>query len=67
MQMDNPEVKIIDFGLGKIIGPNEKCNEPFGTLLYAAPEIFGFTGYNEKVDEYKVRFVQHLFHLPNIQ
>ena len=27
---DNPNVKIMDFGLGKIIGPNEKANEAFG-------------------------------------
>ena len=31
--------KLVDFGLAKIIGPNEKASEPFGTLGYVAPEI----------------------------
>lgn len=31
--------KLVDFGLSKIIGPNEKTNEPFGTLGYVAPEV----------------------------
>ena len=30
---DDPVLKIIDFGLGKIIGTNETCNEPYGTLV----------------------------------
>jgi serine/threonine protein kinase len=31
--------KLVDFGLAKMIGPNEKADEPFGTLGYVAPEI----------------------------
>jgi len=31
--------KLVDFGLSKMIGPNEKTEEPFGTLGYVAPEI----------------------------
>lgn len=31
--------KLVDFGLAKIIGPNEKATEPFGTLGYVAPEV----------------------------
>ena len=31
--------KLVDFGLPKMIGPNEKADEPFGTLGYVAPEI----------------------------
>jgi len=31
--------KIVDFGLSKIIGPNETAIEPFGTLGYVAPEV----------------------------
>jgi len=30
---------LVDFGLAKMIGPNEKAEEPFGTLGYVAPEI----------------------------
>ena len=31
--------KIVDFGLSKIIGPNETATEPFGTLGYVAHEV----------------------------
>jgi serine/threonine protein kinase len=27
------DIKLVDFGLSKIIGPNSFCNEPFGTLV----------------------------------
>ena len=30
---DEADIKLVDFGLSKIIGPNETCNEPFGTLV----------------------------------
>jgi serine/threonine protein kinase len=30
---DNADIRIMDFGLSKIIGPNETCNEPYGTLV----------------------------------
>lgn len=36
---DNSDLKIVDFGLSKIIGPNESSLEPFGTLSYVAPEV----------------------------
>ena len=38
-ETDTAEPKIIDFGLSKMIGPNEKSKDPFGTLGYVAPEI----------------------------
>ena len=36
---DESVPKLVDFGLAKMIGPNEKAEEPFGTLGYVAPEI----------------------------
>jgi len=36
---ENSIPKLVDFGLAKMIGPNEKAEEPFGTLGYVAPEI----------------------------
>ena len=30
---DHADLKIMDFGLGKIIGPKEKCKECFGTIV----------------------------------
>ena len=37
--MEDSDLKIVDFGLSKIIGPNESSLEPFGTLSYVAPEV----------------------------
>ena len=30
---DDSDIRLVDFGLSKIIGPNETCTEPFGTLV----------------------------------
>jgi serine/threonine protein kinase len=30
---DTADLRLVDFGLSKIIGPNENCEEPFGTLV----------------------------------
>jgi calcium-dependent protein kinase len=30
---EDSDIRLLDFGLSKIIGPNETCNEPFGTLV----------------------------------
>lgn len=43
-------VKIVDFGLAKILEPNELASEPVGTLCYAAPEILLGSKYDKKVD-----------------
>jgi serine/threonine protein kinase len=36
LMTDNSEtadIRLLDFGLSKIIGPNEYCTEPYGTLV----------------------------------
>ena len=43
-------LKIMDFGLSKILGPNEKVNDGYGTLTYVAPEILTRKPYNKQVD-----------------
>jgi len=47
---ENFKVKIINFGLSKILGPNEKTVEGYGTLCFAAPEIILREPYNNSVD-----------------
>lgn len=42
--------KLVDFGLAKMIGPNEKADEPFGTLGYVAPEILEKKPYSFQCD-----------------
>lgn len=47
---EDSEIKIIDFGLSKIIGPKERSKDPFGTIPYAAPEIILRKPYSHSVD-----------------
>ena len=53
----NGEAKLTDFGLSKMIGPNETCFEPFGTIGYAAPEIILGKGYGKEVDIWSLGIV----------
>jgi len=53
MMSDNSErsiPKLVDFGLAKIIGPNETATEPFGTLGYVAPEVLKKQPYSFSCD-----------------
>jgi serine/threonine protein kinase len=53
MMSDNLETavpKLVDFGLAKMIGPNEKADEPFGTLGYVAPEVLKKEPYSFSCD-----------------
>lgn len=43
-------LKLTDSGLSKIVGPNEKCTEAYGTLGYAAPELYLQKPYDKAVD-----------------
>ena len=49
-QNDFGVIKIMDFGLSKIVSPNEKLVDGYGTLSYVAPEILLRTPYNKEVD-----------------
>ena len=48
--ISNVNVKIIDFGLSKVLGINETSNDPYGSLSFKAPEIILNQNYNFKVD-----------------
>ena len=49
-EISDVTLKIIDFGLSKILGINETTNEPYGSLSYKAPELIMHKDYNYKVD-----------------
>ena len=51
---ENNVVKIIDFGLSKIILFSEEINENYGSLLFTAPEILLNEHYNTKVDVWSI-------------
>ena len=47
---DSGIIKIMDFGLSKIISSQEKMVDGFGTLSYVAPEVLTRSPYNKEVD-----------------
>ena len=47
-------LKIMDFGLSKIMGPNEKVADGFGTLSFVAPEVLVRKPYNKEVDIWSI-------------
>eukprot|EP00831_Metopus_contortus_P016182 TRINITY_DN16751_c0_g1_i2.p1 TRINITY_DN16751_c0_g1~~TRINITY_DN16751_c0_g1_i2.p1 ORF type:complete len:192 (-),score=33.12 TRINITY_DN16751_c0_g1_i2:238-813(-) len=52
--------KLVDFGLSKMIGPNETCCEPFGTIGFVAPEVLLGKPYNKSVDIWGLGVVSYL-------
>lgn len=57
---DDAQPKLVDFGLSKIIGPTQTCNDPFGTLSYVAPEVLQQKPYNKKVDLWSLGVIIYL-------
>jgi len=55
----NIEVKLIDFGLSKIIGMKEKIVEECGTLGFCAPEIILGKAYSKKVDIWSLGVIMY--------
>ena len=57
---ENADLRILDFGLSKIIGPNEKTREPYGTLSYVAPEVLLDIPYGKEVDLFSLGVITYL-------
>ena len=57
---DSSDMKLLDFGLSKIIGPSETCTEPFGTISYVAPEVLLERPYDQKSDLWSVGVITYL-------
>ena len=47
---ENATIKIMDFGLSKILAPQERVNDGFGTLSFVAPEVLIRQPYNKQID-----------------
>ena len=50
-------VKLIDFGLGKILCKNDTTSEPFGSLAYSAPEIVAESQYCYSPDIWSIGMI----------
>lgn len=57
---DNAQIKIADFGLAKIVGPSQFCNETYGTLAYAAPEVLMKKPYDKSIDIWGLGIIAYL-------
>ncbi|MDR3548987.1 MAG: protein kinase [Candidatus Pacebacteria bacterium] len=59
-ESDDSDVKIVDFGLSKMIGPDELCSEPFGTFGYVAPELLRGRKYGKAVDIWALGIISYI-------
>ena len=53
------DIRILDFGLSKIIGPGETCTESYGTPGYAAPEVINEESYRFKADVWSIGAISY--------
>jgi hypothetical protein len=66
-QNDYGIIKIMDFGLSKIVSTQEKMVDGYGTLSYVAPEVLLRTPYNKEVDIWSMGIILYYMlcgHLP---
>ena len=57
---DTADIRLLDFGLSKIIGNDEKCTEPYGTLSFVAPEVLQGKPYDKSVDLWSIGIITFL-------
>eukprot|EP01053_Blabericola_migrator_P002783 Blabericola_migrator_1__2782@NODE_1796_length_3779_cov_80_525862_g1158_i0_p1_GENE_NODE_1796_length_3779_cov_80_525862_g1158_i0NODE_1796_length_3779_cov_80_525862_g1158_i0_p1_ORF_typecomplete_len1184_score182_94Pkinase/PF00069_25/3e74Pkinase_Tyr/PF07714_17/9_4e45Kinaselike/PF14531_6/1_3e16PH/PF00169_29/2_2e16Kdo/PF06293_14/2_7e12EFhand_7/PF13499_6/2_9e09EFhand_7/PF13499_6/5_4e03EFhand_1/PF00036_32/2_6EFhand_1/PF00036_32/3_4e05EFhand_8/PF13833_6/0_27EFhand_8/PF13833_6/0_00041Pkinase_fungal/PF17667 len=58
--VEKADIKIADFGLSCLCGPNEKLFQPCGTLVYVAPEVLTLQGYSHPVDLWSLGVIVYL-------
>ena len=54
------DIRLLDFGLSKIVGNDEKCTEPYGTLSFVAPEVLQGKPYDKSVDLWSIGIITFL-------
>jgi tRNA A-37 threonylcarbamoyl transferase component Bud32 len=57
MFSENLELKIVDLGMSKIVGRENKIHQRLGTLTYMAPEVFQGKGYNKEADMWSLGMI----------
>lgn len=54
------DLKIADFGLSKLVHPEEIMKMPCGTLNYVAPEVLSSKGYGREADIWSIGVIMYL-------
>ena len=54
------DIRLLDFGLSKIVRQGEKCTEPYGTLSYVSPEVLQDIPYDERCDLWSIGVITYL-------
>ena len=57
---ENADIRLLDFGLSKIVRSGEKCTEPYGTLSYVSPEVLQDIPYDERCDLWSIGVITYL-------
>ena len=57
---DKGQIKIMDFGLSKILGKKEKAVDGFGTLTFVSPEVLIRKPYNKEIDIWSIGVILYL-------
>lgn len=57
---DTSKIKVIDFGLSKVLFPSESTKEFCGTLTYIAPEMIKGEEYNKEIDIWNIGIIAYI-------
>jgi serine/threonine protein kinase len=57
---DSSQIKLVDFGLSKMLGPGDTSTDPYGTLAYVAPEVLMQKPYRFKVDNWSLGIIVYV-------
>jgi len=57
---EEADICLVDFGVSKIIGDDEKCTEPYDTLTFVAPEIIERKPYDKSVDLWSLWIIAYV-------
>jgi serine/threonine protein kinase len=59
--INKDNIKIIDFGLSRVLGKSEYSKDPYGSLCFKAPELIKHLPYDFKVDIWAIGITLYYF------